>query len=178
VPATMTEFADVVIGFVQRHEYAAGPIVFALAFAESLAFVSLIFPATLILWGVGALIGAGGLEFWPIWAAAAFGAGLGDWLSYGLGAHFRETIGRMWPLSQYPNLLPQGRAFFVKWGLFGVFISKFFGPLRAAVPLAAGIAQMPALPFQIANWASAVTWSLLTLAPGAFGLPHLARWIG
>jgi membrane protein DedA with SNARE-associated domain len=174
---TISSFADAVIAFVRAHEEAAAPIVFVLAFGESLAFVSLIFPATVVLWGVGALIGAGGLAFWPIWAAAVVGAGLGDWVSYGLGAYFHEGIGRVWPLSRYPDLLPRSHAFFVKWGVLGVFVGKFFGPLRAAVPLVAGIAQMPRLPFQLANWLSAVAWSFVTLAPGAYGLGYLTRWI-
>ena len=75
-------FAQVVLDFIRTHQAWAPPIVFALAFAESLAFVALLVPATVILWGVGALIGAAGLEFWPIWFAAAVGAALGDWVSY------------------------------------------------------------------------------------------------
>jgi hypothetical protein len=40
-----------------------------------------------------------------------------------------------------------------------------FGPLRASVPLVAGIFQMPYWPFQAANFASAFVWAgmLLTL---------------
>ncbi|MDE3174735.1 MAG: DedA family protein [Pseudomonadota bacterium] len=175
---TMADIADTVVAFVKLHKPSAAPIVFALAFGESLAFVSLLFPATVMLWGIGALIGAGGLDFWPIWLAAVLGAGLGDWLSYWLGYIFHEPIGRLWPLSRYPGLLPRGHAFFAKWGAIGVFTAKFFGPLRAAVPLAAGIAQMPAAPFQLANWASALAWAFLTLAPGAVGLKYLLRWLG
>jgi membrane protein DedA with SNARE-associated domain len=175
---SMAEVADTVVAFVKMHEAAAAPIVFVLAFGESLAFVSLLFPATVILWGIGAMIGAGRLDFWPIWVAAVIGAALGDWLSYWLGSYFHEAIARLWPLSRYPDLLPRGRAFFARWGALGVFISKFFGALRAAVPLAAGISQMPSLPFQLANWASAVAWSFITLGPGAVGIRYLMRWTG
>lgn len=175
---TIADIADTVVAFVKLHKGAAAPIVFILAFGESLAFVSLLFPATVILWGIGAMIGAGGLNFWPIWVAAVIGAGLGDWLSYWLGYIFHEPIAGLWPLSRYPDLLPRGRAFFAKWGAPGVFISKFFGPLRAAVPLVAGISQMPALPFQIANWASAAAWAFVTLAPGAVGVKYFLRWTG
>ena len=174
----MAEVADTVVAYVKAHEAAAAPIVFVLAFGESLAFVSLLFPATVTLWGIGAVIGAGRLDIWPIWIAAVMGAALGDWLSYWLGSYFHEAIGRVWPLSRYPELLPRGRTFFAKWGALGVFISKFFGPLRAAVPLGAGISQMPWRPFQLANWASAVVWSFTTLAPGAYGFRYLMRWTG
>ena len=103
----MPEFAQTVLEFLKTHQAWAPPIVFVLAFAESLALVALLVPATVILWGVGALIGAAGLDFWPIWLAAAIGGGLGDWLSYWLGYHYHEQIARMWPIRNYPDLLPR-----------------------------------------------------------------------
>ena len=79
---TMADLADAVLAFVKDHKAAAAQIVFVLAMGESVAFVSLLFPATVMLWGIGAMIGAGLLDFWPIWIAAVVGAGLGDWLSF------------------------------------------------------------------------------------------------
>ena len=146
---------------------------FGLAFGESLAVISLLLPATVILLGAGGLAGAAGLGFWPIWAGAALGAVLGDWLSYWLGFHYKDAIGRMWPLSRHPSLLPRGHAFFAKWGTLGVFLGRFFGPLRSAVPLVAGICAMPQLRFQLANVASALVWATGVLAPGAFGIGWL-----
>ena len=144
-----------------------------LAFGESLAFISVLLPATVILFGVGGLIGATGIGFWEIWVAAALGAFLGDWLSYWLGIHYHREIARLWPLSRTPDLIPRGERFFRRWGTLGVFFGRFFGPLRAAVPLAAGICEMPPLPFQVANAASAIVWATGILAPGTF----LLRWL-
>jgi len=45
------------------------------------------------------------------------------------------------------------------------------------VPLVAGICEMPAQTFQIANVASAIVWATGILAPGAFGLKWLQKWI-
>jgi hypothetical protein len=50
-------YVDQVIAFVRDNESWALPIVFALAFEESLAFISLLIPATVALVGIGALIG-------------------------------------------------------------------------------------------------------------------------
>lgn len=172
------EFAKHLLDFIRANQVWAAPIVFVLSFAESLAFIALLVPATVILWGVGGMIGAAGLDFWPIWLAAALGAALGDWLSYWLGFHYHEQISRMWPLSKYPDLMPKAKAFFTKWGAPGVFIGRFFGPLRAAVPLVAGASEMPRLPFQVANWTSAFVWATTTLAPGAIGLDVLRRFLG
>ena len=66
--------------------------------------------------------------------------------------------------------MPRSHALFEKYGTAGVFIGRFFGPLRAVVPLAAGAAQMNPLPFQLANWSSALLWATVTLAPGALGM--------
>ncbi|WP_424679750.1 DedA family protein, partial [Escherichia coli] len=68
--------------------------------------------------------------------------------------------------------------FFNRWGVWGVFIGRFFGPFRAIVPLVAGICAMPQRYFQLANLASAMIWAFGILAPGAFGLQWLAKWIG
>lgn len=174
----MDQFVAPILDFVREHGEWAAPIVGLLAFCESLAFVSLLVPATVLLWGIGALIGASGIDFWPVWFGAVIGAGLGDWLSYWLGYHFHEQIARAWPLSCNPELIPRAHAMFEKWGAPGVFIGRFFGPLRAVVPLAAGAAQMSQLPFQLANWSSAFLWAAVTLAPGAFGMGFLKDALG
>ena len=139
---TIGDLLDAVLGFVKEHESLAAPIVFVLAFGKSLAFVSLLLPATVILFGIGGLIGATGIAFWPIWLAATLGATLGDWLSYWLGYHYKYEIAGLWPLSRRPDLLPRGEAFFRRWGIAGIFFGRFFGPLRSAVPLVAGICAM------------------------------------
>ena len=72
----------------------------------------------------------------------------------------------MWPLSRYPDLLPRGESFVRKWGVPGIFIGRFFGPLRASVPLVAGIFEMPYWRFQFANFSSALLWSAVLLLFG------------
>jgi membrane protein DedA with SNARE-associated domain len=155
-----------IIEFVRANEAWAPVVVGALAFGESLAFISLLLPAWAALIGIGALIGVAGIKFFPVMIAAAVGAALGDWLSYWLGLKFEHKIAKMWPLSRYPDLIPRGHAFVEKYGFYAVFIGRFFGPLRASVPLAAGILEMPWGPFQIANWTSAFVWASMLLIFG------------
>jgi membrane protein DedA with SNARE-associated domain len=171
----LQQYVDPLIAFVRAHAAWAPFIVAALAFGESLAFVSLVLPASSALVAIGALIGAGALGFVPIWIAAAIGAALGDWLSYWLGQKFEAPISRMWPLSRHPDLIPRGHAFVKKYGIAAVFIGRFFGPLRAAVPLVAGILEMAWWPFQVANVASAFIWAMVLLAPGAFGYEFVTK---
>ncbi len=158
-------YAHEIIEFVRQHQAWAAPVVFALAFGESLAFISLLVPAWAALVGIGALIGPSGISFWPVWIAGSIGAALGDWLSYWVGLKLGPAVANIWPLSRHPDLIPKGEAFVKKWGVLAIFIGRFFGPLRASVPLVAGIFGMPYWRFQLANFSSAFLWAgvLLTL---------------
>jgi membrane protein DedA with SNARE-associated domain len=152
--------------FVRDHAEWAAPVVFALAFGESLAFISLLLPAWAALVAIGALVGSNGLSFWPVWIAGSLGAALGDWLSYWIGLKLEHGVAHMWPLSRHPELIPRGEAFVKKWGIPGIFIGRFFGPLRASVPLVAGIFEMPYWRFQLANFSSAFVWAAMLLTLG------------
>lgn len=170
-------YANQIVEFVRNNQAWAAPIMFGLAFGESLAFISLLLPAWAALVGIGALLKSSGLSFWPIWIAAAIGAALGDWLSFWIGEKFGPAVAHTWPLSRRPDLLPRGERFVKRWGALAIFIGRFFGPLRASVPLVAGIFRMPFWRFQIANFASALLWAAALLLLGdVFSLAISYLW--
>ncbi len=164
------------VAFVRAHAEWAAPVVFLLAFAELLAFISLLIPAWGALVAIGALINAGGVNFWPVWIAGSLGAALGDWLSYWIGRKLEYSVQHIWPLSRHPDLIPRGEAFMKTWGIPGIFIGRFFGPLRAAVPLVAGIFEMPFWRFQFANFGSAFVWAAVLLTLGD-GISRGVKWL-
>jgi membrane protein DedA with SNARE-associated domain len=164
--AAVEAYADQIVAFVKENQAWAAPIVFVLAFGESLAFISLLLPAWAALVGIGTLMMASGLNFWPIWIAASIGAALGDWLSYWIGLKLERTVYNIWPLSRHPDVIPKAEAFMKKWGALGIFVGRFSGPLRATVPLIAGIFAMPFWRFQFANWSSAFLWAAVLLLVG------------
>ena len=175
----LNAFVTATSAFVRDHQAWAGPIVAGLAFCESLAFVSLLVPATVILIAIGALLGASGLgltsgTFWTICLFGAVGAMLGDWLSYEVGRHYHAGVKRLWPFSRGPQIVDRAEGFIQRWGAWGVFLGRFSGPLRALVPIVAGIFDMPRLRFQAANVASGLVWSFGVLAPGA----GVLEWLG
>ncbi len=159
-------YFDEMVAFVRAHAEWAAPVVFLLAFGESLAFISLLIPAWGALVAIGALINAGGINFWPVWIAGSLGAAFGDWLSYWVGLKLEYSVQHVWPLSRHPDLIPRAEAFVKKWGIPGIFIGRFFGPLRASVPLVAGIFEMPFWRFQFANFSSAFVWAAVLLTLG------------
>jgi membrane protein DedA with SNARE-associated domain len=174
----LADLANTVLDFVRQHPNWAAFVVFAMAFGESLPLVSLIFPFWAALVGIGAIVSAADpLIFSTIVAAAAIGAALGDWLSYWIGYHYHDQVQGMWPLKNYPRLLDKARAFFKRWGAAGIVIARFSGPLRATVPIAAGIAEMPWLSFQVANWGSAFVWAFVLLSPGLWGMQWLSKYL-
>jgi membrane protein DedA with SNARE-associated domain len=163
---TLQEYSQEIIAFVRAHAAWAPAIMFVVAFAESLAFLSLFIPGWGILVAIGALIGPEGISFWPVWIAGALGAALGDWVSYWIGVKIGPPVAHMWPLKHHPELIPRGEAFVKKWGVLAIFAGKFFGPLRAGVPLAAGIFEMPPWRFLSAAFVSSFIWAAVLLSVG------------
>jgi membrane protein DedA with SNARE-associated domain len=162
-----------VLDFVKEHQNWAPLIAGLLAFGESFAIISLFIPATVALIGVGALLGASDIPFIPVWIAASVGAALGDWISYWIGLKVENAAHHVWPLSRYPQLIERGEAFFKRHGIWSIFLGRFFGPVRAVIPLVAGMFEMPFVPFQIANWVSAFVWAFALLYPGFTALKYL-----
>ncbi|MSP88648.1 MAG: DedA family protein [Alphaproteobacteria bacterium] len=173
----LDHFEAAVRDFVVTHRAWAGPIAFALAFGESLAFIGILVPATAALVVVGVLIGQGLLDFWVMALWAIPGAALGDWISYWIGRKFDCAIARVWPFAHHPELLEAGHRFFARWGAASVFLGRFLGPVRATIPLIAGMMDMPRIPFQIANWTSACIWAPYWLAAGVLG-DRAFDWVG
>ena len=99
-----------VVHFVQTHQAYAPLVLGLMTFAESLAFISLLLPTTTILITVGFVLAAADIPFWQIWAGAACGAFLGNWVSYAIGRRYKEAAYETWPLSRNPKLVARGEA--------------------------------------------------------------------
>src|SRR5258705_5491990 len=99
----MEDLARALADFVRDHQAWAAPIVLALAFGESLAFISLLIPAWGALVAIGAMIGGSGISFWPVWIAGAIGAAFGGWGSYWFGSKYKGQVGQIWALVRYPE---------------------------------------------------------------------------
>lgn len=158
---------DAILAFLAANK-TWGTLVFGvMAFGESLAFIGVLVPATTVLVAAGTLVGAGVLSFWEIWIGGTIGAALGDAVSYWIGRRLGPGVETMWPFRSRPHWLAAGERIFARWGWAAVFFGRFIGPLRATVPLAAGIMQMPHWRFQAVNIASAIVWIPVLVAPGA-----------
>ncbi len=162
----MTEWFTELLAWIEHNPGYAGVVVFAMSLAESLAIVGVLIPGVVILFGAGTLIGTGILDFWTMCLWAIAGAVIGDGLSYWLGHHFEYLTQRWRWFRLHPDHLQKGIAFFEQYGDLSVALGRFFGPIRAIVPLVAGLMRMPPGRFFAANVLSALIWAPAYLAPG------------
>lgn len=162
----LTEWFTELLTWIEHNPGYAGSVVFAMSLAESLAIVGVLIPGVVILFGAGTLIGTGTLDFWTMCLWAIAGAIIGDGLSYWLGHHFEYLTQRWRWFRLHPDHLQKGIAFFEQYGDLSVALGRFFGPIRAIVPLVAGLMRMPPGRFFAANVLSALIWAPAYLAPG------------
>lgn len=174
----MQGLIDQMIAAIGAHSGWAGPILLVFAFGESFVGLSLILPATTVLVAAGTLIQSGTLSPWDVIPWAIAGAILGDAVSYWIGLWLENRVERIWPFSRHPHLLRLGHDFFQRHGGISVFIGRFLGPVRAVIPLVAGIMGMRQLPFQVANVTSGILWAPAWVAVGWFAGETLNRIFG
>jgi len=174
----MEGFIAGVLDFIGSHPGWVFLAMFIASFGESLVFVSLVFPGTALLLAAGTMVPSGRLSIWPLLIGAVLGAVLGDGVSYALGRHFGRRIEGLWPFRRRPELVAGGVAYFKRHGGKSVFIGRFFGPLRAVVPLAAGILRMKPRDFWLANMVSALIWAPAVLLPSALVGETVGRFVG
>jgi undecaprenyl-diphosphatase len=155
------------IDFLTQHPTLALGVVFAGALLESVAVIGTVIPGSSVVVAAGVLVGLQALDPWWVAGVAVIGATLGDGFSYWLGHRYHDALRGLWPLKTHPGLLAGGQAYFAEHGGKSVFLGRFLGPVRAIVPVVAGMSGMPMLRFTMVNVLSAIAWSAAHLLPGA-----------
>ncbi len=153
------------LGWLQAHTVLSLFLVFIISLFESLAFVGLLVPGSLLMTAAGILVGIKVLPVWPTLIAAILGAIAGDGLSYRIGLYFKDSIHNTWPFKRYPRFLLKGEEFFVAHGGKSVFLARF-SPVRPVVPVIAGMMRMDPWRFFFSNVSSALLWAPAYIVPG------------
>jgi len=162
----MQNFTESILQSIQQHSEFAWLIVFLIAFIESMAIIGLVMPGWVLLVGIGTMIGADVLEFWPVVISAYFGAVIGEYISFHVGYHYHEIILKWKYVARHQKMIERSKMFFEKHGAAGVFFGRFIGPVRAVMPLIAGISEMSKRTFFWVNLSSGLIWAPLYLIPG------------
>lgn len=155
--------------FIARNAVWAGPILGLITFGESMVIIGAFFPATALMLVAGGLAAAGVLNPVEVVLWCVAGAVLGDAVSYWIGRRVGPSAWRHPWLAKRRRLVARARLFFQRNGAISIYLCRFMGPVRAFVPLIAGMTSMPQARFQIANVGSALIWVPVMLAPGYLG---------
>lgn len=166
MPSWMEHLANDLGDFITRHQAWAGPVLGLITFGESMVFIGAFFPATALMLIAGGLAATGILDPWSVLLWCIAGAIGGDAVSYWLGRKVGPRAWRYPAMRKRRKIVARARLFFRRYGTASIFLCRFMGPVRAFVPLIAGMTAMPQLRFQLANAGSALVWVPVMLAPG------------
>ena len=161
----MTQMLSQFVDFLGAHQMLAILIAFLVAFGEALLILGLFVPSTVVLVGLGTLIGLGKMTFLPVFAATVAGAIAGDALSFWAGVHWKQQIRTFWPFSRYSALMDKGEKFIARHGGKSIFIVRFIPGVKAVVPTIAGMMGMTTMRFALVNVGSAFVWAAVHLLP-------------
>ena len=161
-----TDWTQDLLNWLSANPGWAGFWVFFMSFVESLAFVGILIPGIIILFGLGALISLGALDMLPIWLWGSLGAFVGDLVSYALGRRYRSHLPEIWPFSKFPRMLERGRDYFSVHGPKSVVVGRFIGPLRPVIPVTAGMLGLAPRRFLMVDIPACIVWTPSYLIPG------------
>ena len=162
----MSDIVSPLLQWLNANPELAGVVTFIISAAESIAIIGTIVPGSITMTAIGTLAGAGIIPLYATILWAILGAIVGDGISYWMGFYFKNRLRTMWPFKNNPSVLEKGERFVHKYGTMSVFIGRFVGPVRALVPLVAGMLGMKPIQFLIANVASAIGWAPAYMLPG------------
>ena len=162
----MFEFNEVILWLKDNPEWIALGV-FGAAFIESFALIGVIIPGVVLLAVISGMA-ASTLNVFELVLIAYVASFLADILSFLLGTSISKSIDKLWPFNKYPNLLVQGRTFVKRFGILGVFVGKFIGPIRPLLPLTAGSLGMNFKYFLTVEIFSSFLWALLYTIPGYY----------
>lgn len=131
-----------------------------LAFVESLAFVGILCPGSVLIVFTGFLAANGKGDFVILASVYSIGAIAGDLLSYLLGARAGGAIMQRPWFKRRENLLNQAQLYFAAHGGKSVFIGRFVGFLRPFIPFIAGSARMNPVAFTLYALVSGILWGV------------------
>ena len=162
----MFEFNEIIVWLEKNPQWIALGIIGA-SFIESFALIGIIIPGVVLLAIISGLA-ATSLNIIEVVTIAYFSSLLADVMSFFIGYSFRNSINKVWPFKEHPEFLQQGQNFFKQYGMIGLFIGKFIGPIRPLLPITAGSLNMDKRRFFLIEILSCFLWALIYTVPGYY----------
>jgi len=156
----LREFVDAYGGWV----YA---LLFLIIFVETGLVVMPFLPGDSLLFVVGALAGAGLMNYPLVMALLVVAAVAGDQVNYSIGRYFGPKVFG-WEDSRWFNrrAFDQAHAFYEQYGGITLVLARFMPFVRTFVPFVAGVAEMDRGRFSLYNVTGALLWVLGLVTAG------------
>ena len=157
--------------FVDAHGGWVYALLFLIIFVETGLVVMPFLPGDSLLFVVGALAGAGLMNYPLVMALLLVAAVAGDQVNYSIGRYFGPKV-FAWPDSRWFNrrAFEQAHAFYEKYGGITLVLARFMPFVRTFVPFVAGVAEMSRGKFSFYNITGGVLWVVgLVTAGYVFG---------
>ena len=155
-------------------------MILLISLTESLPFIGLIIPGTILVGLFGFFSAQGYLDIGDLILFSAIGAILGDSISYYLGTRGTKLFRRENKILKLSHL-ENGEQFFRKHGNKSIFLGRFISPLRPIIPFVAGLFRMDKKVFLFWNIISGILWAVSFLFLGYFfggALNAIEIWSG
>jgi membrane protein DedA with SNARE-associated domain/membrane-associated phospholipid phosphatase len=162
----VTAYLQDFLNFIGLHPNLAIAAAFLVSAGEALPIIGLFSPSTVVLVGIGGLVGLGKVSFWPVFIATVLGATMGDAISYWTGRIYKNDLVEIWPFSRHHGLLAAGQRHFARRGAMSVVIGRFVPGIKPVVSGVAGMMGMGAFRFTILNLLTAIAWAAVHILPG------------
>ena len=137
-------------------------LLFLIVFVETGVVVMPFLPGDSLLFVVGALAGAGHLDYAAACAVLLVAAILGDQCNYSIGRYFGPKVFQ-WENSRFFNkrAFTQAHEFYEKYGGVTIIAARFLPFVRTFAPFVAGVADMTRTKFTLFNVVGAILWVCL-----------------
>lgn len=162
----MFEFNELIVWLERNPQWIAVGIIGA-SFVESFALIGIIIPGVVLLAVISGLA-ATSLSIFEVVMLAYFSSLLSDIASFFIGFSLRNSLSKLWPFKNHPEFLINGQQFFQRYGMIGLFVGKFIGPIRPLLPITAGSLNMNKRNFFFIEILSCFLWALIYTIPGYY----------
>ena len=155
--------------FVQTYGAWVYALLFLIIFVETGLVVMPFLPGDSLLFIVGALCGAGLID-WSLAAGLMLAAAiLGDQTNYTIGRYFGPKVFQ-WESSRFfnKNAFNQAHNFYERYGGVTIILARFMPFIRTFAPFVAGVADMTRSKFTMFNVVGAVIWVIGLTSAGYF----------
>ncbi len=162
----MTDWAQPVLDWIAAHAHLAGVATFLIAFVETLLVIGFFIPGTVLLFGVGVLVGQGSVPLSIAAASLVLGGVAGDAFGYWVGRRYRDRILALRFFQKRQKTIDFAERLINRHTGKALLLARLIGQIRPIVPMIAGMMNVPTRKFFFYNVLSAVLAAAFHLVPG------------